>query len=59
MNKGEKVVLDKTETVLKTEEAFTESHLELPLSVRVFNALSDQNSLEEVRELIWEYALTK
>ena len=59
LNKGEKVILDKTEKVLKTEEAFTESHLELPLSVRVFNELSNEDNLEEVRRLIWEYALTK
>ncbi len=59
LNKGEEVIYGKKEEVLINEQAFTQSHLELPISLKVMNKLKDEEGLEKVREFLWEFTLTK
>jgi energy-coupling factor transport system ATP-binding protein len=59
LNKGSIVTYGPLKEVLLDEKAFTESHLELPLSVKVMNTLKNDSSMQEVRDLLWEYTLKK
>lgn len=59
LNKGEEVAFGKIADILKNEKAFIESHLELPLSVKIMNTLKDEDNFEKVRELLWEFTLAK
>ncbi len=59
LNHGEVMAFGKTEEVLLNEEAFATSQLELPISLKIMNKLQDNEKLKKVRNLLWEYTLTK
>ena len=59
MNKGKVYAFEETETIMKKKEIFTDSHLELPVSLDIANSLELSEKHKEIREKLWEYALIK
>ena len=57
MNKGKVYAFEETEEIMKKKSIFADSHLELPVSLDLANALTEE--YEEIREKLWEYALMK
>lgn len=53
LNKGEVFAFDTTKHLLENEEAFKQSHLELPVALEVASKLEDQN----IKDALWEYTL--
>jgi hypothetical protein len=59
MNKGEVYAFEETQEIMKKQQVFIDSHLELPVSLTLANSLKDDEQYKEVRDQLWEYALTK
>jgi energy-coupling factor transport system ATP-binding protein len=59
MNKGEVYAFEETQEIMKKQQVFIDSHLELPVSLTLANSLTDDEQYKEVRNQLWEYALTK
>ncbi len=59
MNKGKVYAFEDTEEIMKKKSIFTDSHLELPVSLDLANALTETQEYKEIREKLWEYALMK
>ncbi len=55
LNKGELYAFEETAEILKKPEVFHECHLELPVALEVASLVKNI----EVKEKLWEYALTK
>ena len=55
LNKGELYAFEETAEILKKPEVFHECHLELPVALEVASLVKNI----EIKEKLWEYALTK
>jgi len=55
MKQGEAYAFDKTKNMLKRPEVFKKCHLELPVALAVASEIKN----EEIKEKLWEYALTE
>lgn len=55
MNQGQIAAFDTKEIVLQKHELFTENHLELPVAL----AMAHEVEQEDIRKILWEYALDK
>lgn len=55
MNKGEVFAFDDTKTLLKNEQVFLDSHLELPVALKIASKIKHA----KIKESLWEYTLTK
>ncbi|MDD3128848.1 MAG: energy-coupling factor transporter ATPase [Candidatus Izemoplasmatales bacterium] len=59
MNKGKVFAFQETEKIMKDKETFTSSNLELPVALELANSLAQDDKFKEIRDKLWEYALTK
>ena len=55
LNKGEVFAFDETKKLLQNNDAFEQSHLELPVSLQVASKIENQ----EIKDLLWEFTFTK
>lgn len=55
MNRGRISAFDKTKTILKQKELFSDNHLELPVALEITHDIQDQT----IKDSLWEYVLNE
>ena len=59
LNKGKIHAFEETASIMRKHNVFTESHLELPVSLNLANSLPEEQNYQEIRSKLWEYASIK